>query len=263
MKESRRIGILLFLYTRDELSPVEQEELLAWRNQDPKNEKLFLEMTDPGSLQKMMQDYYQERDRVFEKIKSRLPSLSGARLSGSVDEFSKAVFEARFTEEEDLSELSSNEYAKSGFVPMEYWGSMLSSLDEDEETEEGAVPDNKVVPMSPVPKKLKVRRKGRTFRRFMRVAVTVIAIFVVDYFLSDHRFSNYQAEMVSSNGVRTFLSETRRAFLAGYAGIRFGKTERGEPIFLLPTTPKMRKTNFTRWSRRREESLYYSFRIAP
>jgi len=238
MKESTRIGILLFLYTRDELSPVEQEELLAWRNQDLKNEKLFFEMIDPGSLQKIMQDYYQERDRVFEKLKSRLPSLSGARLPGSVDEVSKTISETQLLEGEDLSDPSVNEYAASGLSPVKYWGSMLASLDDDEETDEEVVPENKVVPMSGELKAPKVRRKGRTFRRFLRVAVTVIAIFVVDfvvdYFLSDHRFSNYQAEMVSSNGVRTFLSDTRRAFLAGYAGIRFGKTERGEPIFITP-----------------------------
>ena len=86
MTESRRIGILLFLYTRNELSPSELKELEQWRKKDPENEKLFFEMTDPASLRREMQAYYAERDRCYEKLQVLMPELAGTSLTGSVEE---------------------------------------------------------------------------------------------------------------------------------------------------------------------------------
>ena len=86
MTESRRIGILLFLYTRNELSSAEQKELQDWRKKDPENEKLFFEMTNPESLRREMQTFYHDRDRDFEKLQVLMPELAGTSLSGTVDE---------------------------------------------------------------------------------------------------------------------------------------------------------------------------------
>ncbi|HEY8734039.1 MAG TPA: hypothetical protein VIL90_05695, partial [Puia sp.] len=133
MSESRRIGILLFLYTRNELSSAEQEELLIWRRRDPENEKLFFEMTDPESLRSEMQSYYRERDLDFEKLKTRLPHLSATWLSGSNEAAVEIFSNAQDLKENDPSNPAEDEPAYSGLSPVEYWGSMISSLDDPDE----------------------------------------------------------------------------------------------------------------------------------
>ena len=135
MTESRRIGILLFLYTRNELSSAEQKELQDWRKKDPENEKLFFDMTNPESLRKEMQAYYHDRDRDFEKLQALVPELSGTSLSGTVDQAVRIFSEASEGEKEDPRYEMENLYSKSGLSPVEYWGSMISNLD-DETAEE-------------------------------------------------------------------------------------------------------------------------------
>ena len=136
MTESRRIGILLFLYTRNELSSAEQKELQDWRKKDPENEKLFFEMTNPESLRKEMQSYYHDRDRDFEKLQALVPELSGTSLSGTVDQAVRIFSEASEGEKEDPRYEMENVYSKSGLSPVEYWGSMISNLDDETAEEE-------------------------------------------------------------------------------------------------------------------------------
>jgi hypothetical protein len=245
MTASRRIGILLFLYSRNELSPAEQEELLIWRRGDPENEKLFFEMTDPESLRSEMKLYYGERDLDFEKLKARMPELSDTRLSGTIEGAAEIFSEVQVLEDEDASDPAKNENAYSGLTPIEYWGSMLSHLDDSDEEHPGKAADNKVVPISPDLKPLRVRRKGRSFRRFLRVAASVISLFMCDYALSDHRYNYFRAEMVSSDGVISkFSQDFWRGFLAGMAGIKFGETEKGEPIYIAANEHKAKKDKF-------------------
>ena len=47
MKQENRIGVLLFLHIRNELSNEEELELLEWRQRSPENELEFQELSDP------------------------------------------------------------------------------------------------------------------------------------------------------------------------------------------------------------------------
>jgi ferric-dicitrate binding protein FerR (iron transport regulator) len=237
MKESRRIGILLFLSTRDELSPAEQEELMAWRSQDPENEKLFFQMTDPDSLRTIMQEYYEERDRDFEKLKKRLPQLSETRLSGSVDGTINIFSETEVLEDDDQAGFSEDEYDSSGLSPVEYWGSMISRLDDTKKFEG----ETKVVPITRRTIKSMLRIKKRPLRYLARVAGIVALLFFANYLSTDTKYKNYRAEMVSSDGIKTMTEDFNRGYEAGKAGIKFGKTDKGEPIYIAANEPRAKK----------------------
>jgi len=239
MKETSRIGVLLFLYTRDELSPAEKEELESWRKQDPENEKLFFQMTDPDSLRAEMQEYYASRDRDFEKLKAQLPGLSASRLSGSVEGDSD-LFRDKGPEEEISSGDFEKEYADSGLSPADYWNSRLSVLDDDEQIDKEINSDNKPVRDTYAPKKPVIRR-GRTLRRFLRVAAVLAVIVVVDELAFGDKYANYKAEMISTEGVR---SDFNRGFAAGAAGIKFGETAKGEPVYIAANDRKKSKDKF-------------------
>jgi transmembrane sensor len=239
MKESKKIGLLLFLYTRDELSPAEQEELLVWRNQDPENENLFFQMTDPDSLRLVMQEYYEERDRDFEKLKSQIPQLSETWLSGSVDE-ARRIFSESNVLEDDQTDLSENEYAGSDLSPVEYWNSMISRLDDAEQSEGETKNENKVVPITRRTIKSRLRIKNRLLRNLVRAAAIVIAIVIINYFMIDKRYQNYKAEMVSSDGIKTAIEDFNRGFEAGKAGVKV-QTDKGEPIYTAPNEREAKK----------------------
>ena len=249
MKESKRLGLLLFLFTRDELSPAEKDELQIWRNQDPENEKLFFQMTDPDSLRKEMQHYYKERDRNFEKLKTRLPFLSETRLSGSIDT-AKIFYVAQESEGWDRPDLSENEFAGSGLTPMEYWGSMISRLDESEETDGVSKPENKVVPIPRKSKKLILRRVPRAIRILMYAAAGLAILVFINYLFTDKKHKNYEATMMSPDGIETIsgvksiFHDFMRGFNAGQAGIEFGETEKGEPLYIAANKRKAKKDKF-------------------
>ena len=232
MEESRRIGILLFLYTRDELSPAEQEELRSWRNQDPENEKLFFQMTDPDSLRSVMQEYYEERDRDFEKLKKLMPELSEMRLSGSIDD-ARRIFIETDVLEDDHTDLSENEYAGSGLSPVEFWNSMISRLDAAEQSEGETKIENKVVPITSRSIKSRLRIKNRPLRYLVYAAAFVALLFFANYLTTDTKYKNYRAEMISSDGIKTMIEDFNRGFEAGKAGVKI-QTDKGEPIYIAP-----------------------------
>ena len=239
MEESRRIGILLFLYTRDELSPAEQEELRSWRNQDPENEKLFFQMTDPDSLRLVMQEYYKERDRDFERLKKQLPQLAKTSLSGSVDE-ARRIFSETNVLEDDQADLSENEYAGSGFSPVEYWNSMISRFDDAEQSEGETKNENKVVPIVRRSIKSRLRIKNWPLRYLVRVAVIAVFLVIANYFTTDKKYQNYKAEMVSSDGIKSMAEDFNRGFEAGKAGVKV-QTDKGEPIYIAPNEREAKK----------------------
>ncbi len=249
MKESKKIGLFLFLYTRDELSPAEHEELLVWRNQDPENEKLFFQMTDPDSLRKEMQDYYKERDEGFEKLKARLPFLSGTRLSGSLDT-AKIFYEAQESEVGVQQDLSENVFAGSGLTPVEYWGSMISMLGDSEGTGSASTRQNKVVPISRNAKKLKLKRVPRLIRILMYAAACLGILVFINYLSTDKKHKNYEATMMSPDGIETIsgvksiFHDFIRGLNAGQAGIEFGETEKGEPLYIAANRRKAKKDKF-------------------
>jgi ferric-dicitrate binding protein FerR (iron transport regulator) len=75
MKQSERIGLLMFKYLRDELSPEESLELNEWRYHSPENEEVFLHATDPETIREEITDMYKSRELVLQKIKERYPHL--------------------------------------------------------------------------------------------------------------------------------------------------------------------------------------------
>ena len=242
MKESSRIGILIFLYNRDELTPGEKNELVDWRMQSTENEKLFFQLTDPKLIRQLMQEYYQERDRGFEKLKTRFPWLLEARLSGSLEGAAKLFDETPVTEEDDQPEDSGDEYADRGLSPVEYWGSALSRLDVEEEKALGTASIKKSVPAIVRPMVKKVWGSSRFLRRSLRVACSIIgfvaALYVTNYFMTDHKHENYYAGIIGPDGVRVILNEFEQGRKAGAAHITFGETEKGEPVDIFPDHPK-------------------------
>ncbi|HEV3224006.1 MAG TPA: FecR domain-containing protein [Puia sp.] len=235
MVESRRIGILLFLYTRDELSPAEQEELRLWRNQDPENEKLFFQMTDPDSLRLVMQEYYKERDRDFENLKKLMPELSEMSLSGSIDNARRKFSDVELLDD-DQPDLSEDEYAGSGLSPVEYWNSMISRLGDAEQLEG----ETKVVPITRRTIKSRLRIKNRPLRYFAWAAAITIALVIINYFTEDKTYQNYKAEMISSDGIKSMIEDFNRGFEAGKAGVKI-QTDKGEPIYFAANEREAKK----------------------
>jgi ferric-dicitrate binding protein FerR (iron transport regulator) len=245
METSNRIGILLFLHTRGELSATEQAELQDWRKESPANEELFIQMTGPDSLRTMMQEYYRERDNDFEKLKERLPELAGTSLSGSVENSAKNYAETLKFEESGGSNFLTDEFAASGLSPVAYWESVISCLDDDGGMEQEKETENYVAPKPSGTKKLRVVRKGRTRRRLLRVAAGIAGFFILSYFTADHRYDNYKADRYSPDeGKSTIGNDFLRGLYAGFAGITFGKTEKGEPIYIVPDEPSAKKDKF-------------------
>lgn len=75
MKASERIGLLMYRYMRNELSPREMTELWAWRNKSPKHETAFQEATDWDNALAELRWSYSHRDAILEKIKEKYPAL--------------------------------------------------------------------------------------------------------------------------------------------------------------------------------------------
>ena len=120
MTESERIGILLFLYSRNELSVDEKTELSAWRLESPENEQLFLEVADKEFMRRALREYYQQRDEVFQTLKQRFPDLANAKLS------SEPGFEDDDPIDQEYREFfPEKQVAESGLSKPEFWHSMI------------------------------------------------------------------------------------------------------------------------------------------
>ncbi|MEO6963326.1 MAG: DUF4974 domain-containing protein [Puia sp.] len=73
MKTSERIGRLMFRYLRNELTPKETRELMAWRNKSSNHEGAFQEATDWENLRADFQALDSNDEVIWEKIKERYP----------------------------------------------------------------------------------------------------------------------------------------------------------------------------------------------
>lgn len=73
MNSSERTGLLLFRYTRKELSAAEENELAAWRASSSANESFFRSVTDPGYLQGQVRKIYETKDKVYSKLLGEFP----------------------------------------------------------------------------------------------------------------------------------------------------------------------------------------------
>ena len=69
----QRIGQLFFLYTLQQLTPADEAELNAWREESIHNEELFQAETHPGSLLETIDTTEDSKDRILQKIKEKYP----------------------------------------------------------------------------------------------------------------------------------------------------------------------------------------------
>ena len=224
------------------MSSAEQKELLDWRQQDPENEKLFFEMTDPESLRLEMQSFYHDRDGDFEKLKVLQPDLGGTSLTGSVDEAVRIFREASEVEKADPLYQKENFYSKSGLTPVEYWDSTISNLEDDDR--EGIRNEkndrDQIKAESTFPKKGK---KRGIIRKLLVAAAVMFLVWILDGILAGSK-SNTEVVMISPEGERFKVSDFNRGKLAGLANISFGETETGETIYIVSDQPKSKKDNF-------------------
>jgi len=86
-----------------------------------------------------------------------------------------------------------------------------------------------------------LRIKKRPLRYLARVAGIVALLFFANYLSTDTKYKNYRAEMVSSDGIKTMTEDFNRGYEAGKAGIKFGKTDKGEPIYIAANEPRAKK----------------------
>jgi transmembrane sensor len=82
MNNAERIGKLIFLYTRRELSKKEQIELEAWRNHSAINERTFQEAIDPEKLRADLKAL--EASRISRLEKTSMASAASKPSSRSV-----------------------------------------------------------------------------------------------------------------------------------------------------------------------------------
>jgi ferric-dicitrate binding protein FerR (iron transport regulator) len=232
MKQAKRIGILMFLHSRDELSKEEEQELLAWRKKSPENEQLFLELSNPEYERQMMIDLYRGREIVFRNIKKRFPFLSDADLSDPDDpewEKSRELFP-----EKDI--------ADSGLSTVDFWANLLSEvnfreeepIEENEEQMYAVKPDGKLA--------IQTKKPRRYIRIFRWAAAMLLA--VTTLLFQGSRYGNYQALMISTDGQMIISQDFWRGFKAGLAGIKFGKTDKGEPIYIASNDRKAKTDKY-------------------
>ncbi len=102
-------------------------------------------------------------------------------------------------------------------------------------------------------------KKPRRYKRVLLYAASVLGIlFIANLFTSDSKFKNYQAELISSDGVKIMMNDFYRGFKAGLAGIKFGQIRNGEPIYIAADERKASKDKQYELITPREESLYFN-----
>jgi ferric-dicitrate binding protein FerR (iron transport regulator) len=234
MNNSSRIATLLFLKSRNEISAEEEAEIDAWRAKSPENEKACQDMGDPEYVRKMMADLYKGRDIVYDGMKVRFSYLSDSKLSSADD----------LETDEQRNDFPEKDIAESGLSKAAFWESLLSGLDlsdiktsDKNEEQNGSVKQGKIV-------SIKKRSPRRYVRVLMWAASVVFLVFAIDFFQPASKYKNYQAEMISSDGVKTMINDFYRGFKAGLAGVKFGKTEKGEPIYIAADERKARNDKF-------------------
>jgi transmembrane sensor len=241
MENSNRIGVLLFLNSRGEITEKEELELSVWRRLSPANEQLFQYTINPDKVREGMKEYYASRDRIFEKIKQKYPGLANAKRSDPG--FPQAGLSDTDIMDDELDmDFSEEEFEKAGVSKAGYWEAQLSRLDFSEEK-----PWDKEIAGEETSKAKPERKTGRIYRIVKIAAIFIVVLGVGLYFLSSGktvRPGTYKAELVSTNGVKTALDDFHRGFLAGSAGIKIDKTESGELIYNAPNDTRRGKDKY-------------------
>ena len=236
MTHSERIGILLFLDSRNELSDDEKTELSTWRLDVPENEKLFRELASPYFMRNTLKGYYQRRNDVFQMLKQRLPWLSGVGLSNETG------FEDDDPADQDYREhFPEKQLAESGLTKIEFWKSMIPEMlvtynvNETEEMESD----------QSIPKHNKIRsiKKYRKLIIISLVAAASIVLGIIYYSGGFNSGDIYKRAMVLPDGTRYVINELNRGRLAGLAGIRFENNEIGESVWVYSSQSQRKKTD--------------------
>jgi hypothetical protein len=121
MNQNTRIGILLFLASRNELSPEEEIEFASWRAESPENELLFQELTDPENERRMMKEFYKKINEGREKTESFFPSTENEKLSHQAG----YEQEPEFQDDEALWDYPDKKIKESGLSKLEFWAAEL------------------------------------------------------------------------------------------------------------------------------------------
>src|ERR1700722_2625388 len=123
MNDTNRLGILLFLYSRGELTDNEGDELLEWRSLSSGNEQLFNEIANPEFVRRLMRDFYKEREEAFDNFKMKFPSL----VDGNWYDTNETMTGPVFNDSTEVMQKNSPEkdIAESGKSRSEFWNTML------------------------------------------------------------------------------------------------------------------------------------------
>jgi ferric-dicitrate binding protein FerR (iron transport regulator) len=235
MTQSDRIGVLLFLDTRNELSDDEKTELSTWCREAPENEKLFRDLTSPDFMRDTLKGYYQRRGEVFQMLKQRLPLLYGVGLSNDPG------FEDDDPVDKDYQEhFPEKQLAESGLTKIEFWKSMIPDMllsEDDDEYEE--MESDQSVPMHNKDHSIK------KYRKLIIISLVAAASLVLGIIYYSGGFDSgdiYKGVMVFPDGTRYVLNELNRGRLAGLAGIRFETNEIGESVWVYGNQAERKKT---------------------
>ena len=91
MKNSERIGTLMFRYIRKDLSKKEETELAAWRNLSPENDLFFREKTDPENIRQHFKRVYESGEGVLEKLQSEFPDRFYKKPKAKITRFNRMM----------------------------------------------------------------------------------------------------------------------------------------------------------------------------
>ena len=235
MRRTERIGVLLFLYLRNELSDDERAELSAWRREAPENELLFQETNSPDFIRKTLGGYFQRKDEVFRELEQQFPYLAE---HGSTE----PGFEtANFTGEDYRDLFPDKQISESGLSKPAFWQSMIPDmlLSGDDNINKEIASER---PVSDFSKRSFIGRK-----RILLISLLTAAsiVFGITYYFDGFDFESNinEAFMLSPDGNRYLLNEFNRGRLAGLAGIKFGSTNKGERVWIFTNRPKYKITD--------------------
>ena len=238
MNESNRIGILLFLHSRKELSSSEERELLIWRRSSPDNERLYREMSDPEFIRKMMIDFYQDRDAVFAGLNTRFPYMENTKAYDGED-FAADPELARMDEEKKMS-FPEKDIADSGLSRAEFWNTLLEEARFGTDIT-GAGSDGAGKAGMPVKKKRKrIVRVLRVIGAIAAVYLTFLALSLLKYviFGESSGSGRFQSSLQETDNLKEFAQDFKRGFKAARAHLEPGENAKGEPMDIFEGNPK-------------------------
>ncbi len=241
---SSRIATLLFLHSRNEISPAEEKELLEWRRQSADNEETFRDLSDPGYVQKMMTGFYKEREIVFNNLKSKLPDLKNSSLSASSADVNDPFIET--LSEEYRMNFPEKQIAESGLSKTAYWESILASFETEENDSTTRVAEKSTLFKVADGKPARHRKTTRSMRKFLRLAAAVVVVglglYVFDMTSRASSPNRFVASFTASDGAfDKLLDDAARGFYAGKSDISIEENAKGEQIWSFSNHPNRPK----------------------